>query len=260
MFALMTAITKPSNVRVYTALIGAVVIALGLIPVPLTNADLPRATWFEYTFSLLPLLPLLILTLGALSGRSLPVKLSLILTSIAIIVGGLLTLFLAAFSGAGTLLVTLYGFALTTAVSTSIILASACGPMVLKCASVLFFAPACVGLWSLMMVPVAYADASRIAATRPYCVASHSPIQKELLSLIGLRGFSFYTTSSGYKLGDTWYFHGLLIVEDGDDVEVYNWSPRRMNFDRLTTPQNLFVSPLKACETRSEFLEDLALF
>lgn len=260
MFATMTAITKPSNINDYTALFGSGVIALGLLSVPLTNADLPRATWLEYTFSLLPLLPLLILTFGAISGRRLPVVPSRLLTSITFIVGALLTLFLAALSGGGSLMVTLYGVTLTTAVCTSIILTSAFGPMVLKYANVLLFAPVCVAFWSLAMIPITYAKASGIAATRPYCVASHSLVQNELLSLSGLRGFSFYTASSGYKLFDTWYFHGLLLVDDGDDVEVYNWSPRRLSFDRLVTPQKFVVSPLNACEPRSGFLEDLALF
>ena len=74
---------------------------------------------------------------------------------------------------------------------------------------------------------------------------------------MGLRGFSFYTTLSGYKVGDTWYFHGVLLVDGSDGMEVYNWSPQSMNFHELENPGRMLVSPLNACLPREDFLQNL---
>lgn len=253
-------IKKASSPYLIAALIGAAVIAFGFIPIPLTDSQLPSATWPEYSISILPLLPFLILVLPFFSHGRIPVLLAVILTGLIAGVGGLLTFILLAFSGGGTEIVTMHGTALTIALGTSILLISACGQTTKKIASCLFVLPVLVGLWSLAMVPVTYAKAIEISAARPFCIAAHSPLEKELSSLIGLRGLTYYTTLSGYKLGDSWYFHGLLLVDDGGDLEVYNWSPRSMTFHKVERPGSLIASPISACQPRKNFLKDLPAF
>jgi len=249
----------PSKTHIYPALVGAGIIALGFMPIPLTDPILPRATWLEYCISVLPFLPVLILTFASLSNRRIPAVLAIVLALLVAVAGGLLTLFLSAFSGAGTEMVTIHGSTLTIALSTSILLMSACEKMTKTVASSLFLLPVLAGLWSLAMVPVGYAKATEISAARPFCIAAHSPIERELTSLLGLRGLSFYTTSSGYKLGDSWYFHGLLLVDDSEDLEVYNWSPRSMTFRRLERPRSMIARPLTACQPRADFLAKLPI-
>ncbi len=249
--------TIHSKVNSFAALAGASLIAFGFGPIPFTDTVLPRATWYEYCVSVLPILPLLIVTLCLLSHRHIPAILAIVLALLVAVIGGLITLVLLALSGAGTEMVTLHGTALTVTISSCIVLASTCGRIVKIIASGLFLLTVCAGLWSLAMAPFAYAKASEIASERSFCIAAHSPVERELTSLLGLRGFSFYTTLSGYKLGDAWYFHGLLLVDDGDDLEVYNWSPRSMSFNRLDEPRLMIASPFKACQPRDDFLKNL---
>jgi hypothetical protein len=101
-------------------------------------------------------------------------------------------------------------------------------------------------LWSLLTVPMILIQTRVIAGGSPYCIAQHaenSPIE----TLHQLRGFSFYTTETGYKSTSEWYFHGLLIVDDADEARIYNWSPRRWRFDLVQRPDALIKPVANVC-------------
>ncbi|MEM7076378.1 MAG: hypothetical protein AAF484_14895 [Pseudomonadota bacterium] len=248
-----------SNVQRYAALFGAAIIAFGFIPVPLTDPSLPEATWFERFIAILPLMPFAVLALSVVSRRKIPVVLAVVLALAFLSAGAFATLVLMALSGGGTELVLLHGTALTLACTTSILLASAVRQTAWSFAFGVYVIPVLVGIWSLAMVPFAYSSAIELSANRAYCIGEHSPIERELSSIFGLRGLSFYTTGSGYKIGDTWYFHGLLLVDDDGDLNAYNWSPRGMRFDAVERPGSLIANPLAACQPRNGFLDELNL-
>jgi len=251
--------TIPSFQR-YAALFGAVVIALGFVPVQLTEPSLPSATWFEGLIAVVPLMPISVLTLSTLSDRQLPAVLAAVLAVVFFGIGAVVTVSLASFSGGGMEMVILHGTALTLACSTSTLLASAVGQKTSSIAFGIFVFPVSVGVWSLAVMPIAYASALEVSSGRAFCIAEHSPNENELRSISGLRGLSFYTTRSGYRVGDTWYFHGLLLVEKTGAHGVYNWSPRNMQFQAVERPDLLFANPLTACEPRNEFFQQLGIF
>lgn len=248
-----------SNVQRYAALFGAAIIGFGFFPVPLTDPSLPKATWLEWSVAILPLMPFAILALSIVSRRRIPVVLAVVLALVFFSAGAFTTFVLMAFSGGGTEMVILHGTALTLACTTSILLVSAARQKARLVTFGVFVFPILVGVWSLATVPLAYSSAVEASANRAYCIGEHSPIERELSSIFGLRGLSFYTTRSGYKIGDTWYFHGLLIVEDDSRLNVYNWSPRGMRFNVVERPGTLIADPFAACQPRNGFLEELNL-
>ncbi|MEP0963030.1 MAG: hypothetical protein ABJG75_14635 [Roseobacter sp.] len=192
-----------SNAQRYAALIGAAIVALGFVPVPLTDPSMLKAAWFEWSIAVLPLLPLAILTLAVVSRRRMPVVLATVLALVVLSTGVLVTFVMMALSGGGTEIVTLHGIALTFACATSILLISKIGKKTRSVLCGVFMLPVLVGVWSLAMVPLAYSSAVEISSSRAFCIGEQSPIEKELGSIVGLRGMSFYTTRSGYKIGDT---------------------------------------------------------
>lgn len=249
-----------SNIQRYAAFIGAAIVALGFIPVPLVDPSLPKATWFEWTVALLPLMPIAILALSFVVRREMPVVLAAVCASAIFAAGALITFFLMALSGGGTELVVLHGVSLTLACAACILLVSDVGKRAKSMVLSVCLIPVLVGVWSLASAPLAYANAIEISSNRAFCVGEHSPIEKELGSIIGLRGLSFYTTRSGYKIRDTWYFHGLLLVEGDGEIVVYNWSPRYLEFQAVERPQQLIASPFGSCVPRKEFFQELNLF
>ena len=251
---------KPArNLGQHAALFGAIVIAAGFLPLPLVDPSLPPATWLEYSISLLPLVPLLALTLSLVTSRRLPRVTAWVLVGAIAVLGGLLTVFLAAFSGGGSLMITAHGISLLIACGTTVVVVSTCGRRARTTAHVFFILPVVAGLWSLAMIPTAYINAAALSAKKHYCIAENTARKRALGSLANLRGFSFYTTSSGYRLGDQWYFHALLLTEDKNDLEAYNWSPRRMQFQKLKNPRLMMISPFSACTPRAKFLEELPI-
>ena len=251
---------KPArNVVRHAALFGAIVIAAGFLPLPLVDTSLPPATWMEYGISLLPLLPLVALTLSRVTSRRLPRVTAWVLVAAIAVLGGLLIVFLAALSGGGGLMITAHGTSLLIACGATLVIVSTCGHRARTTAHVFFILPVVAGLWSLAMIPTPYTNAAALSAKKPYCIAENTAQKRALGSLVNLRGFSFYTTSSGYRLGDNWYFHALLLIEGGNDLEAYNWSPRRMQFQKLKTPRSMMISPFSACTPRARFLEELPI-
>lgn len=249
-----------SSSQKITALIGAFIVAFGFIPIPLTDQSLPQATWFEWLIAVLPLLPLAILTLSLVFHRRIPLVFGAALAFWVLCAGAIVALAMMALSGGGKELVILHGTALTLACVTSVLFISRIGQKARQITLGIYAFPVLVGVWSLAMAPLAYSSAIKISSSRAFCIGEHSPITKELSSLFGLRGLSSYTTRSGYKIGDTWYFHGLLLVEDDGDTLVFNWSPRNMEFQAVERPRLLFANPFDACEPRKNFFQKLSLF
>lgn len=248
-----------SSVQRYAALFGATIIGFGFIPVPLTDPSLPKATWLEWFIAILPLMPFAVLALSIASRRRIPSVFARILALMFFCAGAFATLVLVAFSGGGTEMVMLHGTALTLACGTSILLVSAVGQKAMSVAFGVYTLPVLVGIWSLAMVPIAYSSAVEIASGRAFCIGEHSPSKNELRSIAGLRGLSFYTTRSGYKIGDTWYFHGLLLVEENGATGVYNWSPHNMQFKSVERPRLLIATPLTACKPKKYFFQKLGV-
>lgn len=262
--ALVASASEDTNIISYTqryaALIGAAIVALGFVPVPLTDPSLPKATWFEWSISVLPLLPLAILPVSVFSRRRMPVVYAAVLALVFLGAGAFVTFVMSALSGGGTRMVILHGTALTIACATSFLLISSVGHKASVVAFGVFMFPVLVGVWSLAMAPLAYSSAVEVSSSRAFCIGEHSPTKRELRSIIGLRGLSFYTKRSGYKIGDTWYFHGLLLVEDEVGTSVYNWSPRHLEFQAVERPRLLIASPFEACAPRKKFLQELNVF
>ena len=239
---------------------GAVIIVLGFVPVPFTDPSLPKAIWLDWTIAVLPLIPFVILALSFLSHRRVPAVFAAILALVFLIVGAFATFVSMAFSGGGTEMVALHGTALTLACATSILLVSSIWQKARSVVFGVFLFSVSVGVWSVAVVPIAYSSAIEISSIRAFCIGEHSQVGKELNSIFGLRGLSFYTTRSGYKLGDTWYFHGLLLIAGDGQTNVYNWSPRNLEFQAVEQPERLIASPFKSCEPRRDFLQELQVF
>ena len=100
--------------------------------------------------------------------------------------------------------------------------------------------------WSVLTVPNILLQARWIADGSPYCIAHHRS-DSEISSLAELRGFSFFTTNTGYKSTSKWYFHGLMIVDRKGEQLIYNWSPRRWRFDPVTRPDILVITVRDVC-------------
>ena len=84
--------------------------------------------------------------------------------------------------------------------------------------------------WSLVSVPAAIVQANLAAGGAPFCIGEHGR-KASIESLWDLRGFSFYTTDTGYKDTSRWYFHGVLVVQTEAGRRYFNWSPRSFSFD-----------------------------
>lgn len=248
---------SPWETTPYVTLIGSGFIGVGLIPVPLVDPALPAVGWLEYCIAVLPTLPFFIFI--AFAKRTIPTVPAIVLAIAIFLIGAMATLFMMPFSGGGATMVAVHGLTLVSAIAASVILVSTCGRRVRILAKGIFTGCVCLGVWSLSMVPIAHSQATKIAKDRPFCIAAHGPKKRELTSFLGLRGFSFYTTLSGYKIENDWFLHGLLLVagDDDDEPEVYNWSPRAMSFRHLEAPQRLFASPKNACQPQADFLKHL---
>ncbi|MBT3143641.1 hypothetical protein KMP95_06080 [Ruegeria litorea] len=173
----------------------------------------------------------------------------------ALLFGLFLTLVSAAFSSPhSTLFSMAHGGALSLAVASSV-LCLAIGRIVSGGARLAFSGmavSATAAVWSLLSVPSVVFQANRISAGYPLCISHHGP-SSDVSSIWDLRGFSFYTTDSGYKSTSGWYFHGTLTVDGNDGRQYFNWSPHRFRFDQIEHPER-FIAPLRSlCEPSPAF-------
>ncbi len=194
----------------------------------------------------------------AVIGMVLPKPLNKIVAAwfaiVTAIIGVGLTVLTATVSGAGDLIAMGHGLSLTLAVSASILLlATQTQTNPFKSAPViLLLAPLAVALWSLISGVAVVWQANRLADNRTFCVAAHDQ-SAPIRAFAQLRGLSFYTTTAG------WYFHGLLIVETDTGKEFYNWSPRRMKFQKTENPERFIASPLNVCTPQTGYWANLSV-
>ena len=173
-----------------------------------------------------------------------PRLLARILAGFSVVLGLFLTLASGAF-GPFTDTQALHGVSLTMALASSFLIWSGLNgkPQPSWAAKIGISVATVTALWSLLTVPVVLVQARTISDGAPYCIAEHaenSPVK----ALYELRGFSFYTTKTGYKSTSAWYFHGLMIVDYPEEQRVYNWSPRRWRFDQIERPDG-FIKPVR---------------
>ncbi|MEL0438957.1 hypothetical protein [Phycobacter sp. K97] len=202
-----------------------------------------------------PLVPLVAVFAGRL--RKTPVSPVLAKSaSIAVLLFGLLlTLIVWAFASPKPgLLVMFHGGALSSGVAASLLLlgGSYLGPFATRAALSGMAVATGAALWSILAAVMVIGHANRLAGGAPFCIAHHGP-SSQVQSIWDLRGFSFYTTDSGYKSNSGWYFHGVMIAEQDDGRQYFNWSPRRMQFDRIEHPGRFIVPVEKLCEPSLEF-------
>lgn len=250
---------------VFLLITAGFLIALGFTPVPLFPDSLGHGTGWLYwpigVISVTALLPLALAILKATMRRPLNKLVAAGFAIVAGIIGTILSFLYATLTGIGTLLAVIHGLSLTLAVTTSILmLAAQSRPSPLKTAfAILLIIPVIVAVWSLISGGAVIWQTNRLADSRSFCVALHDR-GSAVRSYAQLRGLSFYTTASGYKNTPRWYFHGLLIVETQNGNDTYNWSPRRMKFQRIDYPERFFASPVEACLPREGFWETLSVF
>ena len=180
--------------------------------------------------------------------------------SIAVHLSGfLLTLIFSAFATPKSGLVVMYhGGALSLGVAASLLFLGGkrLGPFAARAALSGIVVATVTALWSILSAVIVLGHANRLAGGAPLCIAHHGPWVK-IRSIWDLWGFSLYTTDSGYKSNSGWYFHGVMIVENDDGRQYFNWSPRRMQYDRIEHPGR-FIAPLhNVCEPSLEFWSEL---
>ena len=130
------------------------------------------------------------------------------------------------------------------------------GRMRLALATAVF--PTVIAIWSLGSGAAAASGASLIADGRDYCLARQGgpPVRR----WAELRGIALYTDRTGYKSTSRWYFHAVLLVDDAGGGSSFNWSPRRLRWERLEYPERLIEPVRGSCEPSPAFLRHLDLF
>ncbi|WP_170430007.1 hypothetical protein [Ruegeria arenilitoris] len=194
-----------------------------------------------------PAVPLILAAMILMGLRRIPAFLAHTLFGVTLLLGVFFTLT----SGVLSLFSTtqlLHGLTLTIALGFGFLIWSGKGGKVRpsRIAKLGIAVSVIAALWSLLTVPMILIQTSVIADGSPNCIAKHaenSPIE----TLHQLRGFSFYTTETGYKSTSEWHFHGLLIVDDPEEERIYNWSPRRWRFDLVERPDTLIKPVRNVC-------------
>ncbi|MBI1492960.1 hypothetical protein [Halocynthiibacter styelae] len=190
-----------------------------------------------------PAIPLVCVTIRFLRGRPASPVLIRMLAISAFLSGILLTLINAVLSSSASFQIsTLHGVSLTFTATAGFLILSfgRLSTSEVRLAWSGFLISSAAAFWSLLTVPVILIQAGSIASGNPYCLAQHSR-QEQTSAATDLRGFSFYSTATGFKSTSNWHFHGVLIVEAEDGQKFFNWSPRRFRFDRIDNPQRYIV-------------------
>ncbi len=199
------------------------------------------SAWFA------PAVPLILAGCASLGMRVIPAMLARVFVVISVAAGVILTLASGVFSLASTTQL-LHGVMLTISVASSFAIWSGQDgePCPSQKAKLGIASATIVALWSLLTVPMILVQARVITDGYPYCIAEHSE-NSPIEALHELRGFSFYTTATGYKSTSEWYFHGLMIVDYPDEQRIYNWSPRLWRFDLVERPDALIIPVREVC-------------
>lgn len=184
-----------------------------------------------------PFIPLIYGIILALRPTLSPWITGRVLALFALAFGMFVALIIAAFSGAGTGITLVRGGAISLAVFVSLWPTNRLVPLQVALSLLAIFS-----LSTMALVPF---QAKRIAEGNPYQIIEHATVTPHVLSGPDLRFFSLYTAKSGFKDTSTHYFHAVLCVEKPNGETFYNWSPRRLRFDKISNP-NRFIVPLKS--------------
>lgn len=226
--------------------VSAVLILVGFLQ-PLDSLPSPSMiSMIAFAVWLAPAVPLICVCLRAVMAPPISQGWALFWAVAALGIGCCLTLLGSAFAPPGSVLISaVQGGGLTLAVSASLLSLApeAPGGRAVWLAVAGLMLASLLAIWSLLCVPIVLIQAERSAAGAPYCIAQHGP-SRRVDGFWDLRGFSLYSRDSGYKDNSGWYFHGILIVEDGEGQSYFNWSPRNMRFDRINHPER-FIAPLR---------------
>lgn len=194
-----------------------------------------------------PLLPLLIAVSAPFTRRRVPDWLIWLIAGWLTLAGVFTSLMASAFSDKGELIVLLQGITLTGGVAGAVLILSDT-ERARKNASMLLLLPSIVALWSISVAGVVAISASAISDGKAYCLARDD--KQPITALQELRGLSFYTTRE-------WGFHGMLVVQQDDGPMAYIWSPRRMRFEHISSPESLTPEPRSICVPQDGFLGKL---
>ncbi|KPF41876.1 hypothetical protein IP76_18805 [Rhizobium sp. AAP43] len=208
-----------------------------------------------------PLVPFVLATVFSCTALRLPRLLAVVLAIFVGLYGLILTMGGAIFAGGGATMVLLHGATLTLAVSASVLLIARHGPGTVfrRLSFTLFMIPTCAAMWSLATVPIAVWRSNSIALGEPMCVAEHHDGSYSPVSWSSQRAFSLYTTRTGYKNADAWYFHRILQVKRTSGFEVFNWSFATMNFEPIMAPERYLVKIVGVCVPRKDFWSSVAV-
>ncbi len=255
--------------RGWWLLLAGIVIALGLGPNPESFRVVSEMSYWDFarTTILIAILfgayvPFLLGLLAVLFGLRFRWWAVLLLVIVVVLVAFFVLFAIFIFSGPGLPIAARLWLAITTAIIGAVFfLVEPKGkqrsglPLLGSAGLLMAFV---VSVWSLVMIFGVTGQAQRIADGRPFCIAHHSE-DAPVRSFYELRPTSFFTTRTGYKDTSSWYFHGVLLVEREDGLEFYNWSPRRMRFDK-THGDGWTVGLRDNCEPSDDFLGTLGLF
>jgi hypothetical protein len=164
------------------------------------------------------------------------------------IFGGILAILSGALAGTGSDIVLTQGILLVFALTASLLWQAYghLGKREVYVALVGMGLAASGACWSLATVPAVIIQANQIAGGAPFCIGAHGRTTS-IESLWDLRGFSFYTTATGYKDTSRWYFHGVLVVQTKAGRRYFNWSPRSFSFHPVPNFKGIAGSSNKEC-------------
>lgn len=204
---------------------------------------------------LMPLATMLLIRFTSFSLRYWQAALPSITTGLIGSVGTLLT---AVFAAGGFSMTFVHGFALITAIISSLLLLvnPRQAPRIQRAGFYLMICPSAVAIWSLTNAVALAMSATSIAGTHPFCLVRDGD-NEAISQLIDLRGLSLYTTKPGFKDADVSFFHSVLFVRVGNELNSYNWSLRGMRFELLAIRQ--FGDFPSDCTPQQDFLRTVPL-
>ncbi len=175
----------------------------------------------------------------------------------------LLALFpMAIMSGPGALFILTLGAAVIFHFMATIIGLSGCRMndktrgFILACLSI----TAAAALWSFLTMPIVAVQAARTADGSPYCLVDHVEGAGEAhSSVLHLRGMNLFTTATGYKMSSRWYYHSIMLVQDGDTLRAFNWSHRRLRYDEIRNYHQKIIPIGEQCEPVPNFIRRIVI-
>lgn len=248
-------------------IIFSIITFLGFAPAParIIEFDSPflSVSISQYLFSLfLTLAPFIAIKIRSKKSNYMSRSLAGIIIVITLIIGFMLTLLSAAFSGAGAKFVLVHGSLVTLIVTTSVahLVATPHRGLIGIFSNVSMFLATFAATWSIISMFMVIINVEKTANQRPFCIAHHSSHATPVKSIAELRGFSFYTVSTGYKDSSKWYFHGVMVVANEDGDQYYNWSPSSSKFDERKRQHLLIVRIENSCTPKQNFWRTLRIF